>query len=240
MSSVKPPDVGQAASQLEAYFLRRTLAEVQPGEGLTGGGFAGGMFKDMLDEAISDAMAKAGGVGIAQAVEDQLDPEGAGPPKPVGPQMRPGPSMAPAGPTGPSLLQNSPLDMPATSSFGTRHDPIEGDMRQHNGLDLGAPEGTPVHAAAAGVVKQAGPAGTYGNLVIVDHGGGLETRYAHLSEVDVHAGARIPAGAQVGAVGHTGRATGPHLHFEIRRDGQPLDPADQISALKFRSGRPNQ
>jgi Rod binding domain-containing protein len=75
--AVKGADAEKAASQLEAYFLRRMLSEVQTGDALTGSGFAGGMFKDMLDEALSDSMAKAGGIGIADAVIDQIDPDGA-------------------------------------------------------------------------------------------------------------------------------------------------------------------
>jgi murein DD-endopeptidase MepM/ murein hydrolase activator NlpD len=81
-----------------------------------------------------------------------------------------------------------------------------------------------VAAARGGVVTRAGWVGAYGYLVVLDHGGGWETRYAHLSRIDVHLGERLPQGATVGLVGSTGASTGPHLHFEVRREGQALDP----------------
>jgi murein DD-endopeptidase MepM/ murein hydrolase activator NlpD len=117
-----------------------------------------------------------------------------------------------------------------TSSFGTRHDPLEGDSRMHAGVDLRAATGTVAHAAQAGTVVRAESAGGYGNLVVVDHGNGVETRYGHLSHIDVQPGDHVEAGAAVGEVGATGRATGPHLHFEVRRDGRAIDPQ---TALKF-------
>src|SRR6185436_19640181 len=109
-----------------------------------------------------------------------------------------------------------------TSTFGRRTDPIEGDTRFHAGLDLAAPLGTPVHAAGAGVVVRAGRAGGYGNLVVVRHGDGLETRYGHLQAAAVKEGDQVAAGATVGTVGQSGRATGPHLHLEVRRDGKAV------------------
>jgi secretion/DNA translocation related TadE-like protein len=95
---------------------------------------------------------------------------------------------------------------------------------RHSGLDFAAEAGTPVLAAAAGRVLAAGPAGRYGNLVVVDHGG-IVTYYAHLSEVDVTRGQIVGTGRRVGAVGSTGNATGPHLHFEVRTGGVAQDPA---------------
>ncbi|HUJ59765.1 MAG TPA: M23 family metallopeptidase, partial [Kofleriaceae bacterium] len=95
----------------------------------------------------------------------------------------------------------------------------------HPGFDLAAPTGTPVSAAAAGTVTHAGPAGTYGNLITVRHANGFETRYAHLSSVDVHVGDQVQVGQEIGKVGTTGYSTGPHLHFEVRHDGATVDPA---------------
>jgi murein DD-endopeptidase MepM/ murein hydrolase activator NlpD len=112
-----------------------------------------------------------------------------------------------------------------TSGFGTRVDPVHGGTAEHPGFDLAAPTGTPVGAAAAGTITHAGPAGSYGNLVVVRHPSGYETRYAHLSAVSVQVGDQVGAGQQVGNVGTTGYSTGPHLHFELRHDGTPIDPA---------------
>jgi murein DD-endopeptidase MepM/ murein hydrolase activator NlpD len=112
-----------------------------------------------------------------------------------------------------------------SSGYGLRTDPIHGGSVNHPGFDLAAASGTEVAAAARGTVVHAGPAGTYGNLVTLRHDNGFETRYAHLSEVAVHVGDVVEAGADLGKVGTTGYSTGPHLHFEVRHDGQPIDPA---------------
>jgi murein DD-endopeptidase MepM/ murein hydrolase activator NlpD len=110
------------------------------------------------------------------------------------------------------------------SGFGMRVHPITRVRRLHAGVDIGAPTGTPIVAAAAGVVTSAGRAGGYGNLVKIDHGGGVETRYAHASVLLVRAGQRVERGQLIARVGSTGLSTGPHLHFEVRVGGQPVDP----------------
>ncbi len=139
---------------------------------------------------------------------------------------------------GPAAPSPSPAGRPAalawvtpvtparvSSSFGMRRHPVTGVERMHDGMDLAAPTGTSVRAAAPGTVTFAGRRGGYGLLVIVDHGDGMETRYAHQSRLDVQPGDTVGAGDQLGAVGATGLATGPHLHFELRRNGTPVDPA---------------
>jgi murein DD-endopeptidase MepM/ murein hydrolase activator NlpD len=94
----------------------------------------------------------------------------------------------------------------------------------HEGIDLGAPYGTPIAAAAAGVVIYAGWLGGYGNLTVIDHGGGLATAYGHQSSIVVGVGQSVARGEIIGYVGSTGHSTGPHLHFEVRVNGQPVDP----------------
>lgn len=119
----------------------------------------------------------------------------------------------------------APVDpVVVSSAFGPRTDPFDGTRRWHFGLDLQAKQGTPVVAAAAGRVLSAGWAGGHGQRVEIDHGDGVITGYSHLSAVLVERGARVPAGQPVGLVGSTGRATGPHLHFELWRDGEAEDP----------------
>lgn len=117
-----------------------------------------------------------------------------------------------------------PLATEVGSVYGPRRHPIHGDVRMHHGVDMAAPTGTPIHAFAAGTVTFAGPRGGYGNVVIVEHAGGVETRYAHQSAVDVAVGQQVAAGQPLGRVGATGTATGPHLHFELRRGGDSIDP----------------
>lgn len=111
------------------------------------------------------------------------------------------------------------------SSFGYRNDPFSGLRSRHDGLDFSAPPGTPVVAAADGVVLAASYHTEFGNMIDIDHGDGLLSRYAHLSRMDVAESQIVRRGEKIGAVGSTGRSTGPHLHFEVRMLGVPQNPA---------------
>jgi murein DD-endopeptidase MepM/ murein hydrolase activator NlpD len=111
-----------------------------------------------------------------------------------------------------------------SSNFGWRIDPFSGARAFHEGMDFMADVGTPAHAAAGGVVVYADWHPQYGNMIEIDHGNGLITRYAHLSRRQVKVGDVVMSGEQIGLVGSTGRATGPHLHFEVRQNGSALDP----------------
>lgn len=120
-----------------------------------------------------------------------------------------------------------------SSSFGWRVDPFTGQMALHQGLDFMAELGAPILAAADGIVTQAESTPDYGNIVKVDHGSGLETRYAHASRLLVRTGDRVARGQLIAEVGNTGRSTGTHLHFEVRLNGVALDPRKY---LKNRNG----
>jgi murein DD-endopeptidase MepM/ murein hydrolase activator NlpD len=111
-----------------------------------------------------------------------------------------------------------------SSSFGRRVDPFTGRTAFHEGLDFTAAVGTPIYAAAGGVVTVSEHMPDYGKIIKINHGSGLETRYAHASELLVKVGDVVKKGQLIARVGSTGRSTGPHLHFEVRRDGVPLDP----------------
>ncbi|WP_121118816.1 M23 family metallopeptidase [Croceibacterium ferulae] len=118
-----------------------------------------------------------------------------------------------------------PLDAARMSSnYGMRAHPVLGRRRQHNGVDLAAPTGTPVYAPADGLVSRADAWGSYGNYIALEHGGDLQTRFGHLSGFAVSAGERVSKGQLIGYVGSTGRSTGPHLHYEVRVAGEPVDP----------------
>lgn len=122
-----------------------------------------------------------------------------------------------------------PLASPApatdiTSNFGNRVDPFLGRLALHAGIDFGAETGTRIRSTAAGTVTAAGPAGGYGNMVEIDHGNGVSTRYAHLSVALVSVGERVKADQVIAKSGSTGRSTGPHLHYEVRLNGQAVDP----------------
>ena len=126
-------------------------------------------------------------------------------------------------------LEGVPQVLPASlaaisSGFGFRHDPFTGGAAMHSGLDFKGPIGAPIHAAARGTVSFVGQKSGYGNVVEVSHGHGLVTRYAHMSRFAARPGQKVPAGAVIGAIGNTGRSTGPHLHFEVRHYDRALNP----------------
>ena len=111
-----------------------------------------------------------------------------------------------------------------TSRFGMRFHPILKYNRMHNGIDFGGGYGAPVYAAGDGVVISTSRLGGYGNAVIIEHGGGLSSVYGHLSRIMVSSGASVRRGQRIGSIGSSGLSTGPHLHFEIRKNGQPVNP----------------
>ena len=142
-----------------------------------------------------------------------------------------------------SVPSRRPLDgFRFTSPFGVRSDPFRERAAMHTGADLAAPTGTPVYATADGVVSRAERAGGYGNLVQIEHGAGIETRYGHLSKILVHQGERVERGMLIALVGSTGRSTGSHLHYEVRIAGQAvnplpyMDPSDAQLALNSQAG----
>ncbi len=117
-----------------------------------------------------------------------------------------------------------PIIGPLRSSFGSRSDPFSGEGAFHTGIDLQAPKGTPVHVTADGVVLRAAWSGLYGKLVVIDHGNGIDTYYAHLSQFMVVPGEEVRRGEVIALSGSTGHATGPHLHYEVRVSGTPVNP----------------
>jgi len=117
-----------------------------------------------------------------------------------------------------------PVDGRLMGPFGQRSDPFSGEGEFHTGVDISAPAGTPVRAAADGIVVHSEWSGGYGRLVIVDHGGGTETYYAHLSKFFAQTGQEVRRGETIGFVGATGRVTAPHLHYEVRISGNPVNP----------------
>lgn len=111
-----------------------------------------------------------------------------------------------------------------TSGFGVRSDPFRGGAAMHSGVDIPGPVGTPIYATADGIIGRTGWVGGYGNLVEIDHGKGIQTRYGHLSAIRAVAGTRVKRGDLIGLMGSTGRSTGSHLHYEVRLDGRAVNP----------------
>lgn len=198
-----------AAQEFEAWMV--TFLAKQMREGVKGGPWSQGAmatFADLFDQEIGKRVAEGGGFGLKEAVLDSWN----------------GPNAHEAGHDhGAERGEGGGFRL--TSAFGTRLDPITGKARMHHGQDLAAAEGTPVRAAADGTVRFAGARGSYGNMVIVEHADGTETRYAHCRDLGVKAGDTVAAGQSIASVGSTGRSTGAHLHFEVRQDGRAIDPA---------------
>ena len=177
------------------------------------------IYTSMMDAEVARAMARRDGTGFSKTVEKALEK--------VPPPTRPG------------TAAHAPADGVVSSAFGVRTDPLDGAKGFHHGVDIAAPQGTAVKAAAAGRVLSSGWKGGYGYMVEVDHGGGLVTRYGHNSQNLVAEGDQVKAGQPIALVGNTGRSTGAHLHFEVRKMGKPVDPqsllGDVSKGTKIRS-----
>lgn len=141
----------------------------------------------------------------------------------------------------PAARSNSGVSIPSlipvssnrsmSSGFGMRVHPVLGGMRAHKGIDLPATTGTPIHASADGVVGKADWFGGYGLFVELEHGGGMETRYGHMSRIAVAEGQRVRKGDVIGYVGSTGRSTGSHLHYEVRIGGEAVNPVPYMQTV---------
>lgn len=216
MSTGNIRNTGDAARALEATLLRQLLESsgAFKGANVTGGQVQASMFV----EALADAVSQSGGLGLARLLEGSLEP--GGPKEDAQPD---------AGPSASTL----------TSGFGRRIHPIDGTPSFHTGVDMAGDEGAAIRAAADGVVLRAGPRGGYGQAVEIDHGAGRSTLYAHASALDVKPGDRVAQGQTIGQVGQSGRATGPHLHFEVRQDGKPIDPTSALKAYGKRVDNPS-
>ena len=187
----------------------KSMREAQLEDGFFGQGAGASTYESMFESTLSEDIATGSPLGIATSLEtqwgDRVD----------------GAEAVEAKLDGALRAYGGPE---VSSPFGWRKDPIDGEHRFHDGVDLPAPTGTPVVSVAPGRVLEVGRRGGYGLEVVVEHGGGWRTRYAHLSAAHVAPGDTIERGATLGNVGSTGRSTGPHLHFEAVRDGKSVDP----------------
>lgn len=223
---MRPVQNGEdAVYALEAALTRQLLAASKV---FSGGETPGGQIRsDMFIETLADAIAESGGLGLAPLLRQSLGQGGeADVAAAFSPALGPRPVRAPV-----QAPNTSPL---ISSDFGPRADPLEGDARFHTGIDLAVPEGTPVKAALDGVVKSAGLRGGYGKAVEIDHGHGLTTLYAHNSQLTVKPGEKVEAGQVIAEAGQTGRATGAHLHLEVRVEGKPTNPRSALNAYRVR------
>jgi murein DD-endopeptidase MepM/ murein hydrolase activator NlpD len=205
-ASATPKNKEEAAIQFEAMFTRMLLKEMResmPEDGMFSSKEMS-MFMGMLDEHLAEELARQGGLGLAKGMKSYM--------------------QTATETTAPKTRDRMPVKGQITSGFGNRTDPIKGVHRHHDGMDIAAPEGTPIRSIRGGEVSFSGERGGYGNVAIVDHGNGLTTRYAHCRDLNVKTGDKVYPGTILGTVGSTGRSTGPHLHLEARRNGKAVDP----------------
>ncbi len=257
----KPQDLKSAAAELSSLFVSQMLAVMRrtvPKSGLLNKGFAHDTYVSMFDQEIARTIARREDFGLTAMLQRQLKDPGADhqvPGRPLAALPRPpvishSPAVSNAAQQATAVdayrqqatLTDSRFIMPVegrhTSGFGIRVHPIDHEERLHSGMDIVAPAGTPIRAAAAGQVVFSGAQSGYGNVIVVQHVEGYSTLYAHNTENLVPVGTPVSQGQPIATVGDTGRATGPHLHFEIRKDGKRLDPVTFLAAGNAQKSAP--
>lgn len=216
----------ERAREFEALLLAKvmeTMTETDESESASGGL----QLQWLMWVEMARQLSEARQLGLAEQVQRELSTQaGMDRDATTGPAVAPleGSQEAGADP----LKWLLPVRGVLTSRYGYRTDPFDGSRRMHRGIDLAAPDGSPVVASAKGKVILSSFEPGYGHTVIVEHDGGLTTRYAHLASRLVSEGDWVNRGQMVGRVGSTGRATGPHLHYEIRRRGEAIDPQEFV------------
>jgi murein DD-endopeptidase MepM/ murein hydrolase activator NlpD len=233
-------ELKSATQQFEALFIgylmkvmRSTVDQADP----QSESYGKDIYTEMFDSEIANNVSQTQSLGIGDLLYRQLEQLESGAPAKSAISRKSTAAVEPSQfniPAVDSIVPDIPETsekpsasigaIPITSGFGIRKDPLDGSMRFHNGIDMAAPAGTPFHAVDRGTVVFAGMLGTFGNTVVVDHPNGDRTLYAHASRVLVQAGQEVEPDQEIGTVGSTGRSTGPHLHFELRRNGESINP----------------
>ena len=239
-STAEGQKLARLAGEFESMLLLQMLREMRKSgswkdENEEKDMFGAETLFDTLDQELASYLTKAKGFGLEKSLVQQVTGVAPGVNAIVPAQL---PSLdLPT--TEPAVRSRGSLDPPQgegagaidlladrveTSPFGWRRDPFSGAATYHRGVDLRAAYGEPIGAADGGTVVFAGEQGGYGQTVVVEHAGGVRTRYAHLSSVLTETGSEVKAGEAIGRAGRSGRATGTHLHFEVTQNGRPVDP----------------
>lgn len=234
-------EIRRLASEFESLLLGQMLKEMRSsmlGESDESSGFGGNPLAEAVFTELSLALSRAGGIGVADQMMGPLGRQNglqayASVAKPFdnAPMSLATPGGSALGlpgialpSSGQGLSLTDQFGGRVSSEFGWRRDPIDGSEKFHAGADIALPTGHPVPSARAGRVTFAGGMSGYGKTVVVEHEGGVSTRYAHLSEIEVKVGDDVAAGQQIARSGATGRVSGPHLHFEVLDAKKPVDP----------------
>jgi murein DD-endopeptidase MepM/ murein hydrolase activator NlpD len=231
MSQIR--DAADGARTLESILLKQLIQDSGAFKGMSQAG--GKIYGEMFCEALANAVAQGGGVGIAKLVEGSFEKAGVGDAAGATGEASPANGFLYDGQLKSSQAAPDVAAPEVSSGYGKRTDPIDGSQKFHTGIDIAAQEGSAILAAAGGVVRMAGRRGGYGNAVEIDNGRGITTLYGHASAVGVQPGQKVEAGDPIASVGHTGRATGSHLHFEVRKDGKPIDPQSALNRWQERA-----
>jgi murein DD-endopeptidase MepM/ murein hydrolase activator NlpD len=213
----------EVAQEFESLFLAQLLSIMQESvesSGLFEGGPGKEIYTAMMNQEMGRALAAGGGVGLSKLIEPYMSKQNGL--KGHSDEFHAPPSSA--RPEEDSRNENQTLGLTVSSKLGWRKDPFTGETRYHRGVDFAVPHGTKVRSLTSGRVLFSGRQGGYGNTVVVESRSGVKTRYAHLSELGVTKGEEVSRGQEIGKVGDSGRATGPHLHLEMERSGKLLNP----------------
>lgn len=236
----------QTAMEFEALLLTQLTAALNPApdeaEDNIFSSTGADMYKQMFGEQIARMMANNGGIGVADTILRQLQEKASAKSPALERAIEAAQAVQQETSDIPALKLDAitetealptpwqaPVEGRVTSNFGVRTDPLNGQQRAHHGIDIAAPRGTPIGAAAGGTVVFVGKRGGYGNTVIIEQTDGKQTLYAHADQLLVNIGEIVQAGQPIATVGSTGRSTGPHLHFEVRENGQPIDPTTTLA-----------
>jgi len=240
-------ELKKVSQEFESIFiahLLKVMRETIEDSGLLEGGFGKSIYTELFDQEVARSLAARGTLGLSdllyQSLANKSDhkDEGATGKSPAAGEgaPSPGPGSSHNKTPDPGIMQGEeisdlqlPVRAPISSAFGVRRDPLSHQAKFHKGLDLSAPEGMKVVPALQGKVIYAGYMNGYGNTVVVQHSGELQTRYGHLGSVAVRVGDAVNSQDILGTVGSTGRSTGPHLHSEVNRDGRADDPAGSLN-----------
>jgi murein DD-endopeptidase MepM/ murein hydrolase activator NlpD len=243
-------ELKKVAQEFEAIFIAQMLKvmrETIEESGLMDGGFGKSIYTELFDQEVSVSLARRGALGISDILYRNLSGDVISDDKKstlpeIGKPISTFPDSSENTLKESEIFKDSgnevsdlqlPVVAPLSSGFGLRTDPFTHHAKFHKGVDFAAPRGMRVFAALPGKVISAGYQSGYGNTVLIQHAGGIQTRYGHLDEVNVAVGDRVASESVLGTVGDSGRSTRPHLHFEVIRMGHPMNPT-----LSFKSQVP--
>jgi murein DD-endopeptidase MepM/ murein hydrolase activator NlpD len=224
-----PEAVKAVAKEMESLFVYEMLKVMREASGTSSSGSLGSdTYTSMFDMELSKVMAERG-LGLAdtlvKGISANAGQKGQAPAPPS--QQEQGQKQPPM-----AVIQEVLPDVSkprVSSGYGMRHDPFSGELKFHHGLDIPAPEGTDVHPVRPGTVLFSGQQTGYGNVVIIDHGNGFTSKYAHNQENLVKEGEKVDSATVIAKVGSTGKSTGPHIHFEVAYGGRNVDPGTLVA-----------